>query len=82
LLLADGLSVALLSTGAAVLGVVGLAVLVADLIIPGLIGSALSGTFDVALYRYAVGEDSSRFFPTEPLTGAFREKWEPGQTPR
>ena len=51
---------ALLFTGAAVVGVVGLAVLVAGLIIPGLIGSALSGIFVVALYRYAVGEGVDR----------------------
>ena len=59
---------------APVLGVLAGAVLVAGLIILGLIGSALSGIFNVALYRYAVGEDSSRFFPQETLSGAFRHK--------
>ena len=59
---------------AAVLGVIAGVVLVGGLIILGLIGSALSGIFNVALYRYAVGKDSSSFFPPETLDGAFRQK--------
>ena len=73
-LVAGGAVVFALCSVAAPLGVLALAVLVAGLIILGLIGSALSGIFNVALYRYAVGEDSSRFFPQETLSGAFRQK--------
>jgi hypothetical protein len=73
-LLAGGAVVYLLFGVSDVLGVLGVAVLVAGLSILGLIGSALSGIFNVALYRYAVGEDSSRFFPPETLAGAFRQK--------
>ncbi len=73
-LVLGGLGVALLFGVSEVLGVLALVVLVAGLIILGLIGSALSGIFNVALYRYAVGEDSSRFFPEETLSGAFRQK--------
>jgi len=47
---------------------------VAGLIVLGLVGSALSGIFNVALYRYAVGKDSSQFFPQETLSGAFRQR--------
>ena len=73
-LLAGGAVVVLLFSVAELLGVLALMVLVAGLIILGLIGSALSGIFNVALYRYAAGEDSSRFFPQETLEGAFRQK--------
>jgi hypothetical protein len=73
-LVLGGIAVALLFSVSVVLGVLALVALVAGLIILGLIGSALSGIFNVALYRYAVGEDSSRFFPEETLSGAFRQK--------
>lgn len=73
-LVLGGIVVFVLFSVAAVLGVVALVILVAGLIILGLIGSALSGIFNVALYRYAVGEDSNRFFPQETLSGAFRER--------
>ena len=73
-LVTGGLIVAVLFSLAVVLGVLGLAFLVAGLIVLGLIGSALSGIFNVALYRYAVGKDSSRFFPQETLSGAFRQR--------
>ena len=73
-LLAGGAVVFLLFSVSDVLGVLAAAILVAGLIILGLIGSALSGIFNVALYRYAVGEDSSRFFPAETLAGAFRKR--------
>jgi hypothetical protein len=73
-LVAGGLVAGLLFSLVPALGVLAVAVLVAGLIILGLIGSALSGIFNVALYRYAVGEDSSRFFPQETLSGAFRQK--------
>ena len=73
-LVAGGVVVFLLFSLVPALGVLAAAVLVAGLIILGLIGSALSGIFNVALYRYAVGEDSSRFFPQETLSGAFRQK--------
>ena len=73
LIVGGALTFALFSLSAA-LGVVALLALIAGLIVLGLIGSALSGIFNVALYRYAVGEDSSRFFPQETLAGAFRQK--------
>jgi len=73
-LVTGGLIVAVLFSLAVVLGVLGLAFLVAGLIVLGLVGSALSGIFNVALYRYAVGKDSSRFFPQETLSGAFRQR--------
>ncbi len=73
-LILGGIVTVVLFSVAPVLGVIAVAVLVAGLIILGLIGSALSGIFNVALYRYAVGEDSSRFFPRETLSGAFRQK--------
>ena len=49
-------------------------VLVLTLVILGLIGSTLSGIFNIALYRYASGKDADAFFPRETLEGAFREK--------
>ena len=73
-LVTGGLIVAVLFSLAVVLGVLGLAFLVAGLIVLGLVGSALSGIFNVALYRYAVGKDSSQFFPQETLSGAFRQR--------
>jgi hypothetical protein len=69
-----GLAVFVLFSVATVLGVLAAAFLVAGLIILGLIGSALSGIFNVALYRYAVGKDSSRFFPSATLGAAFRQR--------
>jgi hypothetical protein len=48
--------------------------LVAGLIVLALIGSTLSGIFNVALYRYAVGKDAGHFFPEDVLAGAFRAK--------
>jgi hypothetical protein len=73
-LVLGGIAVFVLSSVATVLGVLAAIVLVGSLIILGLIGSALSGIFNVALYRYAVGKDSSRFFPAETLGGAFRQR--------
>jgi hypothetical protein len=73
-LVTGGVIVAVLFSLAVVLGVLGLAFLVAGLIVLGLVGSALSGIFNVALYRYAVGKDSSQFFPQETLSGAFRQR--------
>ncbi len=49
-------------------------ILVIAVVIVGLISSALSGIFNVALYRYAVGEHSDQFFAQETLVGAFRPK--------
>lgn len=57
-----------------VLGVLALVLLVAGLLLIALIGSTLSGIFNVALYRYAVGKDSGRYFSQETLQGAFRAK--------
>jgi hypothetical protein len=73
-LVLGGLAVFVLFSVATVLGVLAAVVLVGGLIILGLIGSALSGIFNVALYRYAVGKDSSRFFPTETLERACRQR--------
>ncbi len=57
-----------------VLGFIGVAVLVAGVIILALIGSALSGIFNIALYRYASGKHADAFFPQETLAEAFRAK--------
>jgi hypothetical protein len=73
-LVAGGIIVVALFSVAAVLGVLAAIVLVAGLILLALIGTALSGIFNVALYRYAVGKDSSAFFPTDTLDGAFRQR--------
>jgi hypothetical protein len=72
--ISGGILAALLFTISVALGLIGVAVLVAGLIILGLVGSALSGIFNVALYRYAVGEEADAFFPRETLAGAFRAK--------
>jgi hypothetical protein len=74
LALAGGAMVALLAGVAAALGVAAAVLLVAALIVLGLIGSALSGIFNIALYRYASGKDSGGFFPQETLAGAFRTR--------
>jgi hypothetical protein len=57
-----------------VLGILAFALLVLALIIVGLIGSALSGIFNIALYRYASGRGADAFFPQETMAGAFRTK--------
>ena len=57
-----------------VLGIIGAAILVVGLIILGLIGSTLSGIFNIALYRYATGKDADAYFPRETLAGAFRDR--------
>jgi hypothetical protein len=54
------------------IGVLLAIIVVIAVVIVGLISSALSGIFNVALYRYAVGEHSDQFFPQETLSGAFR----------
>ena len=59
---------------AAVLGAVALVLLVAGLILIALIGSTLSGIFNIALYRYAVGKSSGDYFPQETLASAFRAR--------
>ncbi len=70
-----GGAVAFLLLGVAdVLGILAFAILVLALIVVGLIGSALSGIFNIALYRYASGRDADAFFPQETLAGAFRQK--------
>lgn len=69
---AGGVLVAVLADVVAALGIVAGVVLVAALIALALIGTALSGIFNVALYRYANGQDSGAFFPQETLAGAFR----------
>ena len=57
-----------------VLGIIGAVILVVGLIILGLIGSTLSGIFNIALYRYATGKDADAYFPRETLAGAFRDR--------
>ena len=57
-----------------VLGILAFILLVLVLVIVGLIGSSLSGIFNIALYRYASGRDADAFFPQETLAGAFRTK--------
>jgi hypothetical protein len=69
-----GLGVFALFNLAMALGVVSAVILVAGLILLALVGSTLSGIFNIALYRYAVGKDSGEFFPQETLAGAFRAK--------
>lgn len=64
----------LLFTAVAALGILAAVVLVIAVVLLALIGSALSGIFNIALYRYAVGEQSDEFFPAETLAGAFRAK--------
>jgi hypothetical protein len=73
-LVLGGLGVFVLFSLATVLGVLGVVILVAGLILLALVGSTLSGIFNIALYRYAVGKDSGEFFPQETLAGAFRPK--------
>jgi hypothetical protein len=73
-LIVGGLLAALLFSFSVPLGLLWVAVTVAGLIILGLVGSTLSGIFNVALYRYATDQDSERFFPRETLAGAFRAK--------
>lgn len=69
-----GVIVAVLAGIAAVLGVAAGFALVAALIVLALVGTALSGVFNVALYRYAVGKDTGDYFPRETLAGAFRSR--------
>ena len=57
-----------------VLGILTFILLVLVLVIVGLIGSSLSGIFNIALYRYASGKDADAFFPQETLAGAFKTK--------
>lgn len=49
-------------------------VIVVVLVALGLISSALSGIYQAALYRYAVDGQSSAYFPSELVQGAFSEK--------
>ena len=51
-----------------------MAVLVVVLVGMGLLGSALSGIFTVALYRYATTGDAGAFFPEDTMREAFRTK--------
>jgi hypothetical protein len=69
-----GIVVFVLFSVADVLGALALIVLIVGLVILGLIGSALSGIFNIALYRYAAGEDPGSYYPKETLQGAFRAR--------
>lgn len=57
-----------------ILGILAFVLLVLVLVIVGLIGSTLSGIFNIALYRYASGKEADAFFPQETLAGAFKQK--------
>ena len=74
LIVLGGLVTYVLFSVAAALGVLAAVVLVIAVVILALIGSALSGIFNIALYRYAVGEKSDQFFSAETLAGAFKAK--------
>jgi hypothetical protein len=69
-----GVLVAVLAGVATVLGVGAAVLLVAALIVIALVGTALSGVFNIALYRYAVGKDTGGYFPQSTLAGAFRSR--------
>jgi hypothetical protein len=69
-----GLLVAVLAGVTAALGIAAGVVLVAVLVTLTLLGTALSGIFNIALYRFAKGEESSGFFARETLAGAFRPR--------
>ena len=78
-----GLAVALLGVPVIVLAVmaesVAAVVLVVLLLIlalaaVALLGSTLSGIYSAAVYRYAVGGDTGKFFSAELVEGAFRVK--------
>jgi hypothetical protein len=73
-LVLGGLVVGLLVGVSEVLGVAAGVVVAAALIVLALVGTALSGVFNIALYRYAVGKDTGGFFPEETLAGAFRPR--------
>ena len=75
-LFVGGIVVYLLFVVSDALGLVGGTVLVAGLIFLALIGSALSGIFNIALYRHASGKGGGDFFPRETLVEAFHTKGE------
>lgn len=67
------ISAALFSVSFA-LGVSGVVLLVVIVAVLGLIGSALSGIFTIALYRYATQGNAGGFFDQSTLQGAFKVK--------
>jgi hypothetical protein len=56
------------------LGVIAVILLVAVVAVLGLIGSALSGIFTIALYRYATQGNAGGYFDQGTLQGAFKVK--------
>lgn len=79
LIVGGGLVTFFLFSVSSTIGILVAVVLVIAVVIVGLIASALSGIFNIALYRYAVGERSDQFFPQETLAGAFHTKSRTGQ---
>jgi hypothetical protein len=73
MLVGGGFGVVLLSA-ALPLGVLLLVLVVIAVVVLSLLGSALSGIFTVALYRYATTGDAGPFFPQETVAGAFRPR--------
>jgi hypothetical protein len=69
-----GFATAALIAVAFPIGVLAAIVLVVVLVGMGLLGSALSGIFTVALYRYATTGDAGTFFSEDTMRGAFRTK--------
>ena len=68
-----GISAVLFSVAFA-LGVIAVVLLVLAVCVLGLIGSALSGIFTIALYRYATQGNAGGFFDQGTLQGAFKVK--------
>ena len=73
ILIGIGISAVLFNIAFA-LGVIGVVVLVVIVAALGLVGSALSGIFTIALYRYATQGNAGGFFDQGTLQGAFKVK--------
>lgn len=66
---------ALLSaTGSAALMFLGVAIIVIVVMAINLVGSALNGIFQAALYKYATEGEAGEFFPESMVAGAFQPK--------
>ena len=73
LIIGGAAAVAAFSVSVVLGGLVALIGVIALLVV-WLIGSALGGIFNIALYRYATGHDEDAYFPHDTLAGAFRPK--------
>jgi hypothetical protein len=62
------------ATGSVVVAVLGIALIVFVIATMSLIGSALSGIYTAALYRYAVEGEVGTYFSADLVQGAFRPK--------